>query len=115
TWEECAVPTYSEGMQCNAGHPTGEGPPPKKPANLSEIWSLVPGGKDQPGTLWAGTIPGGLFRSDDRGDSWHIVESLWNRPERDAWFGGGKDDPGIHSICVDPRDSNTVTLAISCG
>ena len=31
------------------------------------------------------------------------------------WFGGGKDEPGIHSICVDPRDSNVITIAISCG
>ena len=30
-------------------------------------------------------------------------------------FGGGYDYPGIHSICVDPRDSKHITLAISCG
>jgi hypothetical protein len=31
------------------------------------------------------------------------------------WFGGGYDYPGIHSICVDPRDSRHVTVGISCG
>ncbi len=37
------------------------------------------------------------------------------REERWRWFGGGKDDPGIHSIIVDPRDSRRLTLGVSCG
>lgn len=87
---------------------------PNTPASLKEIWCLETGGPDQSGLLWAGTLPGGLFRSNDRGTSWQLIESLWNLPERMKWFGGGKDDPGIHSICVDPRDSRHVTLAVSC-
>lgn len=85
---------------------------PDAPA-LELIWELVPGGADQPGTLWLGTIPGGLFRSDDRGESWALNESLWNDPTRPGWFGGGYDHPGIHSILVDPRNSQHVTLGIS--
>lgn len=114
-WHECAVPVYPEGAVVNAGPPTGAGSQPTKPASLSEIWSLETGGPDESGVLWAGTIPGGLFRSPDRGDSWQLVESLWNAPERARWLGGGKDDPGIHSIMVDPRDSRQVTIGISCG
>src|SRR3546814_4893887 len=45
-----------------------------------------------------------LFRSE----TWHLVESLWNQPSRSEWFGGGYDDPGIHSLCVDPRDSRKI-------
>jgi hypothetical protein len=30
-------------------------------------------------------------------------------------MGGGADIPGIHSICVDPRDPKTVRVAVSCG
>lgn len=41
--------------------------------------------------------------------------SLWDKPERRGWFGGGYDQPGIHSICVDPRNSKRVLLGISCG
>ena len=41
-----------------------------------------------------------LFRSDDDGDSWELMRGLWDQPERADWFGGGFDDPGIHSICV---------------
>src|SRR5262249_16065895 len=85
------------------------------PSNLEMIWSLESAGPDQPGALWCGTIPGGLFRSADRASSWELVRCLWDRPERAQWFGGGFDYPGIHSICVDPRDSRRVALCVSCG
>jgi hypothetical protein len=100
TWDEVASPAYPP----QEAHD-------KTPWKLVQIWSLEAGG----GSLWAGTIPGGLFRSNDRGASWQLAESLWHRPERAEWFGGGYDQPGIHSICVDPRDSRRVTVAISCG
>lgn len=83
--------------------------------SVHQVWALEGGGADRPDTLWAGTIPGGLFRSDDRGASWRLIESLWNRPEREKWFGGGYDHPGIHSIVVDPRDSRRVLVGVSCG
>jgi len=85
------------------------------PWSVQQIWSLEAGGPDQPGRLWCGTIPGALFRSDDRGASWELVTGLWNRPERAKWMGGGYDYPGIHSILVDPRDSRRVGVGISCG
>ncbi|QDV53651.1 WD40/YVTN/BNR-like repeat-containing protein [Gimesia fumaroli] len=112
-WEECPVPVYPEGAT-KAADPFSPDSEPK-PASLNEIWSLEAGGADQPGRLWCGTIPGGLFRSDDCGSSWQLVESLWDLPERQEWFGGGKDDPGIHSICVHPENSQRVAIGISCG
>jgi hypothetical protein len=53
-WTEIAAPAY-----------------PAKPADSADtvewknklIWSLAAGGTDQPGVLWAGTLPGGLFRA----------------------------------------------------
>jgi len=108
TWHECAVPAYAEGDQVI----TGDGKPPL-PATLRLIWSLQAGGADQPGRLWAGTIPGGLFRSDDHGASWQLVRSLWDMEERKLWFGGGFDQPGIHSICVEPGDARMLRIAIS--
>lgn len=110
SWTELAVPAYPEGAEVA----TADGKPPR-PAALQLIWSLAAGAASQPGRLWAGTIPGGLFRSEDSGASWQLVESLWNRPERQKWFGGGYDTPGIHSICIDPRDPRTLRLALSSG
>lgn len=111
TWTEITTPAFPEVEPATVNTHTGE---PIAPA-VSLIWSLEPGGTDQPGRLWCGTIPGGLFRSDDRGHSWQLVRSLWDHPARREWFGGGADLPGIHSILVDPRDSNRVSLGVSCG
>ena len=83
--------------------------------SLEQIWTLEPGGPDEPGTLWAGTIPGGLFRSDDRGENWTLNRPLWDRPERREWMGGGYDHAGIHSVLVDPRDNRHVTIGVSSG
>jgi len=113
-WEECAVPVYPA---------PPEGAAPERNAfsgkvtewRLELIWSLEPGGADEPGALWCGTAPGGLFRSDDFGTSWTMMRSLWDDPRRKEWFGGGLDYPAIHSICVDPRDSKHVTVGVSCG
>ena len=39
---------------------------------------------------------------------------MWNHPSRkEQWFGGGRDEPGIHSILVDPRDARRMLVAIS--
>ena len=79
------------------------------------IWALAPGGANEPGVIWCGTLPGGLFKSEDGGDSWALNRQLWDDPRREQWFGGGADQPGIHSICVDPRDSRHVKIGVSCG
>ncbi|KVL70643.1 WD40/YVTN/BNR-like repeat-containing protein [Burkholderia ubonensis] len=132
-WEECAVPVYppqppdeartdgnapaSTSTNADPDNATGDPAPvpPSPPWTLQQIWSLETGGPDEPGVLWAGTIPGGLFRSDDGGDTWTLNRALWDRPERREWFGGGYDAPGIHSVMVDPRDSRHVSIGVSCG
>jgi photosystem II stability/assembly factor-like uncharacterized protein len=105
TWEECASPAY----------PAAAEQDDKKSDSVKQIWALETGGRNEAGTLWAGTIPGGLFHTRDGGDSWSLVESLWNHPKRKEWGGGGYDQPGIHSICVDPRDPRRVAIAVSTG
>ncbi|MCG6860416.1 MAG: hypothetical protein LJE70_03910 [Chromatiaceae bacterium] len=82
------------------------------PWSTQLVWALTAGA---PGELWCGTIPGGLFRSDDGGDNWNLVRSLWDEPRRRQWMGGGYDFAGIHSVLVDPRDPAHVTIAVSVG
>jgi len=101
SWQELAAPAFPADAD---GSPA-----------LFQVWTIEAGGADQPGRLWAGALPAGLFRSDDRGEHWELVRALWNVPERAKWFGGGYDDAGIHSISPDPRDSRGVCVAISCG
>ncbi len=112
TWEELAVPAYPTPPE---GHVEKDFLGREIPWRLIRFWCLAPGVPSQSGLLWAGTLPGGLFWSEDGGNTWQMVESLWNMPERRKWAGGGADAPGIHSICVDPRDGNRVVVAVSSG
>jgi len=113
TWEEVGTPAYPKPPE---GHEEERDEFGRLiPWKLVRIWSLEAGLADQPGVLWAGTLPGGLFRSGDYGASWELVRSLWDHPSRRAWQGGGADYPGIHSICVDPRDGDRVTVGVSSG
>lgn len=109
SWKEMAAPAFpikpTEGPW--ADDPT--------PWSVDLIWSLAAGAAQEAGTLWAGCLPAGLFKSEDGGASWALNQPLWEEPRRRAWFGGGYDHAGIHSILVDPRDSRHVTLAVSCG
>jgi len=101
SWHEVATPTYPAQPEGAAG-----------PAwALRQLWSL----ESAHGIVWAGTLPGGLFRSADFGQSWQLVETLWNRPERSEWFGGGYDVPGIHSICPHPQRLGELLIGVSCG
>ena len=70
-WRETAAPAFPPKPEDAEDDP--------HPWSLGKIWVLEPGGVD--GRLWAGTMPGGLFRSDDGGESWSLVETLWRMPE----------------------------------
>ena len=112
-WVDGSTPAYPPRPDGWEEH--DDRPGSKAPWSTQQIWALEAGGDGEKSVLWAGTIPGGLFRSGDGGDSWELVRSLWERPERLQWFGGGYDHAGIHSICVDPRDSRRLTVGVSCG
>ncbi|HET7879363.1 MAG TPA: hypothetical protein VFL55_00655 [Acetobacteraceae bacterium] len=100
-WQELPAPAFPK---------TGaEGP------SVSYLFCLETGGADQPGWLWCGSIPGALFLSRDHGESWSLNEGLWNLPQRKDWMGGGFDDAGVASICVDPRASQHITIGVSTG
>jgi hypothetical protein len=113
TFEECAVPEYPE----RPADADDIDPIRQKPLKwkLVKIWALAHGHGVESNVLWTGTIPGGLFRSQDAGTSWNLVRPLWDHPSRKKWFGGGADLPGIHSICVHPENPREVTVGVSCG
>jgi hypothetical protein len=111
-WEEIAAPAYPpkpEGLVENDmwGRPLAW--------TTARIWAFAVGGADEPGVVWCGTQPGGLFRSSDHGATWEMMRALWDHPKRTQWSGGGADLPGIHSIVVDPRNSKCVWIAVSTG
>lgn len=105
-WHEAGVPNFKNYFYR-----------PGKAAVLKKLWVMQHAGEDKSGCLWLGTEPGGLFFSEDNGKSWRLDENLWNHPSRlndNQWFGAGKDFPFIHSVIVDPRNSDHVYVGVSC-
>ena len=103
-WREIAVPAFPPKPENAADDP--------HPWSLGVIWALEPGGV--PGRLWAGTMPGGLFRSDNGGETWALNEALWHMPERRQWMGvAGGEQPGINSVLVDPRNPADIRIGVS--
>lgn len=91
--------------------------PNGKPAKLRQVWCFAHGGSKYPGRLWMGTDPGALFISEDHGHTFQLVDALWNHESRQSegqWFGAGSDYPFIHSIVVDPHNSDHILVAVSC-
>jgi len=104
-WEEVTAPAYPQGEEIKDGIK----------AATRYIWSISNGGRAFPSRLWVGTDPGGLFVSTDEGKNFDLVQPLWQHPSRkEFWMGGGRDQPGIHSIVVDPRNEEHVYVGISC-
>jgi len=139
TWENVSSVKYPEGARYIVKYlPTPDfdpeapvGQPEYKDATVFKIWNIAFGSAGQPGRLYAGTIPGGLFISDDGGDSWELNRPLWNDDSRggdlfgddatseNRWSGTpasidyGVVEAGIHSIIVDPRDPDHIHVAAS--
>jgi hypothetical protein len=83
-------------------------------AALAQVWQLLPGAADEPEVVWAGTEPAALFRSDDRGETFSLVEGLWNHPHRPTWQPGGGGQC-LHTIIPHPTDRDRITVGISTG
>ncbi|WP_374312559.1 WD40/YVTN/BNR-like repeat-containing protein [Dongia sp.] len=101
-WQEVTPPAFPKSDAADA------------PAVLN-IWALEPAGKDMPGTIWAGTVPAGIFRSDDKGVTWTMNEPFMALAERGQWGGAGNDTPALNSISIHPDDGRVMAVAISAG
>lgn len=113
SWEELETPAYPP--KPDDVHDVDPNRKTPIPWSTVQIWDLAASNDVDPDLMWCGTIPGGLFRSDDGGTTWELVRSLWDRPERAKWCGGGADFAGIHSICPHPEDNNHVVVGVSIG
>ncbi len=79
---------------------------------VSALWQLQTDGPDHPDCLYAGTDPAALFRSSDRGETWVELTGLSNHETREKWQPGA-GGLCLHTILVDPVDSNHLTIGIS--
>lgn len=101
-------------MRSTSEHPMGEWSQ-AAPGAIGNIWNVTPGHVSEPGVVFAGTQPAGLFRSEDWGRSWAPVESINRHEYRKYWSGTGGGDSCIHSVEVDPRDAKRIYLCVGAG
>ncbi|MEM1453005.1 MAG: glycosyl hydrolase [Planctomycetota bacterium] len=86
---------------------------------VRQVFWLTPGHAQQPGRWYCGTSPQGLFRSDDGGRTWMPVGGLHEAPRFGEWTDPASDrtpdGPKLHSVLVDPRDSDRLVVGLSTG
>jgi photosystem II stability/assembly factor-like uncharacterized protein len=85
----------------------------------SAFW-LSPALPSQPGTWFVGASPQGLFRTDDHGDTWEPVSGWNDHPQWSTWaewpdVEGTPDGSMLHSVNIDPRDPQHLSIALSGG
>ncbi|HEX2362561.1 MAG TPA: hypothetical protein VHI11_10850 [Jiangellaceae bacterium] len=88
--------------------------PAEAEAAVKAVWQLRPDTEARPGVVWAGTEPSALWRSDDGGKTFALVDGLWDHPHRPTWepgFGG----QAIHTVLPHPTDDDRVLVAMSTG
>jgi photosystem II stability/assembly factor-like uncharacterized protein len=78
------------------------------------MWALAPAPADQPDVVWAGSEPSALWRSEDGGETFSLVQALWDHPHRKEW-GAGFGGQAIHTVLPHPTDSSSVLVAMSTG
>ena len=81
---------------------------------VKQIWQIVTGNQKEPNTLYCGVEPAALFQSDDAGETWSLVEGLYNHPHRPQWMPGG-GGLCLHTILPDPQNTQRMHIAISTG
>lgn len=105
TWTEVATPAFPKADATDAAAALA----------VLNIWALEPAGSDMPRTIWAGTVPAGIFRSDDKGLTWALNEPFMALPQRTEWGGAGNDTPALSSLAIHPGDSRRMAVSISAG
>jgi len=94
---------------------TGIAFPEDMELTVGSVWNICPAPASQPGVLYAGTQPAGLFKSTDWGETWAPVDEVNRHEYRQFWGESGGGDSALHSIEIDPRDDQHMYISIATG
>jgi hypothetical protein len=106
TYSDDLGTTWTEPEQPPIGFPAGAD------AAVARVWQIQPATERQPDVVYAGVEPHALFRSDDGGQSFSLVEGLWAHPDRPQWRPGG-GGACLHTVLPHPTDPDDVLVAMS--
>jgi hypothetical protein len=82
-----------------------------RPWEFARVWHLEPSGTDR-NLIYAGIQDAALFRSADGGDNWTELRGLREHGSGPQWQPGA-GGMCLHTIVLDPRDADHITVAIS--
>ena len=81
--------------------------------SLKNIWQIaLP--EDRPAAVYCGVDPAALFESLDGGESWSLVQGLFDHPHRARWQ-PGNGGLALHTIVFDPSNAKRMYAGISAG
>jgi photosystem II stability/assembly factor-like uncharacterized protein len=83
-----------------------------------DVTAVAVGGRraGRPGTVYAGTEPSAIFKSEDGGDTWTELKGLLGLPSAKSWsFPPRPDTHHVRSIAVDPHAPPRLYVAIEAG
>ena len=81
------------------------------PWEFARVWHLEPT-PDDPDTVYAGVEDAAIFKSSDGGMSWQELPGLRMHESGPRWQPGA-GGMGVHTILIDPTDSDRLHVAIS--
>jgi photosystem II stability/assembly factor-like uncharacterized protein len=122
TWTEAKrPPAFPKSESAPAGgapegaSATGDG----KGLVLDQVFWLSAGHASEPDVWWAGSVPHGLFRSEDAGATWELATDFETfRAMKVAGMSPLNATPGgaiTHSVLIDPRDARHMYVGLSTG
>ncbi len=82
--------------------------PPPFGDGFAQVWSLARVNS----TLYAGTKPASLLKSEDNGVTWEKLDGLTNHPSAESWHGGAAGLV-LHTIIADPANASKLWIGIS--
>ncbi len=100
--------SWTNPQQANIRFPSDTG------VSLKNIWQITLGPPEEPNVLYCGVEPAALFETRDAGETWSLVRGLFDHPHRPRWM-PGNGGLALHTILLDPADSQRMYVAISSG
>jgi serine/threonine protein kinase len=100
--------TWSNPLKANVKFPEDCG------TSLKNIWQVCLGPENEPDWMYCGVEPAALFASRDAGETWCLVRGLFDHPHRPRWM-PGNGGLALHTIVLDPANSQRMYVAISAG
>lgn len=81
---------------------------------LARVWQLHVPPANQPDVVYAGVEPHALFRSEDGGRHFSLVQGYWDIPDRTSWMPGG-GGACTHTVVTGEDDPQWLMAVMSTG